>query len=114
MQTIFYLTNLGYCSDGSMQGIPSYSSAKSSKKKSRIRETVRKAAIVASATAKHVYAAGESQSSDKTHPLKCCLMSISLPWECIAYDLLFKVRISISQVLKCESCQWSLNSLKTT
>ncbi|XP_017252371.1 uncharacterized protein LOC108222911 [Daucus carota subsp. sativus] len=79
--------------DGSMQGIPSYSSAKSSKKKSRIRETVRKAAIVASATAKHVYAAGESQSSDKTHPLKCCLMSISLPWECIAYDLLFKGNI---------------------
>ncbi|KAK1395960.1 Cw7 protein [Heracleum sosnowskyi] len=73
--------------DGSMQGLNTYSSVKLSKKKSRISETVRKAATVASATAKHVYAAGASHSSDKMHPLKCCLMSISLPWECIAYDL---------------------------
>ncbi|KAL8145344.1 hypothetical protein AgCh_003511 [Apium graveolens] len=74
--------------DGSMQGLNTSSLVKSSKKKSRIRETVRKAATVASATAK--LAAGASHSSDEMHPLKCCLMSISLPWECIAYDLLFK------------------------
>lgn len=82
-------------SDGSMQGLSTYSSVKSSKKKSGISETVRKAATVATATAKHVYAAGTSQTSDKMHPLKCCLMSISLPWESIARDLLFKVRINI-------------------
>lgn len=46
--------------DGSMQGLNSHSSVKSSKKKSRISEKVRKAATVASATAKHVYAGGAS------------------------------------------------------
>uniref|UniRef100_A0A2P2KLQ3 Uncharacterized protein KIAA0930 homolog isoform X1 n=2 Tax=Rhizophora mucronata TaxID=61149 RepID=A0A2P2KLQ3_RHIMU len=51
----------------------------------------RKAASVASVAAKHAYAAAASTSShDEIFPLKCCLMSISLPWEHIAYDLLFK------------------------
>ncbi|KAK7352501.1 hypothetical protein VNO80_17923 [Phaseolus coccineus] len=53
---------------------------------------VRKAASAASVAAKHAYAAASASSSnfDELIPLKCSLMSISLPWEYIAYDLLFK------------------------
>ncbi|KAI3409039.1 uncharacterized protein J3R85_019834 [Psidium guajava] len=54
---------------------------------------VRKAASVASVAAKHAYAAASATTSHDDElmiPLKCCLMSISLPWEHIAYDLLFK------------------------
>ncbi|XVF64218.1 hypothetical protein PTKIN_Ptkin09bG0150800 [Pterospermum kingtungense] len=53
---------------------------------------VRKAAAVASVAAKNAYAAAASTSSsdEEMIPLKCCLMSITLPWEHIAYDLLFK------------------------
>ncbi|KAL4296819.1 hypothetical protein GQ457_12G017300 [Hibiscus cannabinus] len=54
---------------------------------------VRKAASVASVAAKNVYAAAAaatSSSDEEMIPLKCCLMSITLPWEHIAYDLLFK------------------------
>lgn len=56
---------------------------------------VRKAAAVATVAAKHAYAAAASSSSldEEMVPLKCCLMSISLPWEHIANDLLFKVRL---------------------
>ncbi|MCL7022027.1 hypothetical protein MKW94_016943 [Papaver nudicaule] len=52
----------------------------------------RKAALAASIAAKQAYAtATSSNRSDDEHlPLKCNLMSISLPWEYIAYDLLFK------------------------
>ncbi|XP_021678784.2 uncharacterized protein LOC110663696 isoform X2 [Hevea brasiliensis] len=52
----------------------------------------RKAASAASAAAKHAYAAAAASTSSDYEmlPLKCCLMSISLPWEHIAYDLLFK------------------------
>ncbi|XP_034674895.1 uncharacterized protein KIAA0930 homolog isoform X2 [Vitis riparia] len=53
---------------------------------------VRKAATVASVAAKHAYAAAAAtrSSDEEMLPLKCCLMSISLPWEHIAYDLMFK------------------------
>ncbi|KAI9200114.1 hypothetical protein LWI28_002933 [Acer negundo] len=53
---------------------------------------VRKAASVASEAAKHAYAAAAatSTSEDEMLPLKCCLMSVSLPWDQIAHDLLFK------------------------
>lgn len=56
---------------------------------------VRKAASVASVAAKNAYAAAASSHSfdEEMIPLKCCLMSISLPWEHIACDLLFKVRL---------------------
>lgn len=56
---------------------------------------VRKAASVASVAAKNAYAAAASSHSfdDEMVPLKCCLMSITLPWEHIAYDLLFKVSL---------------------
>jgi hypothetical protein len=56
---------------------------------------VRKAASVASVAAKHAYAAAAASttsSDEEMVPLKCCLISISLPWEHIAYDLLFKVK----------------------
>lgn len=55
---------------------------------------VRRAASVASVAAKHAYAAAAATRGpdDEMLPLKCCLMSISLPWEHIAHDLLFKVR----------------------
>lgn len=54
---------------------------------------VRKAASAAQVAAKQAYAvAAAGRSSDEEMlPLKCCLMSVSLPWEHIAYDLLFKV-----------------------
>lgn len=52
---------------------------------------VRKAASVASVAAKQAYAAASNTTDDEMLPLKCCLMSISLPWENIAHDLLFKV-----------------------
>lgn len=57
-----------------------------SKKGLGIATIVRKAASVA----KHAYGA-TSSSDEEMLPLKCCLMSISLPWENIAHDLLFKV-----------------------
>ncbi|KAL6012908.1 hypothetical protein ACLOJK_003397 [Asimina triloba] len=53
---------------------------------------VRKAASAASVAAKHAYAAAASarKADEDMLPLKCCLMSISLPWEYIAHDLLLK------------------------
>lgn len=53
---------------------------------------VRRAASVASVAAKHALAAAASTQGpdDEMLPLKCCLMSVSLPWEHIAHDLLFK------------------------
>lgn len=53
---------------------------------------VRRAASVASVAAKHAYAAASATriSEEEMLPLKCCLMSVSLPWEHIAHDLLFK------------------------
>lgn len=60
---------------------------------------VRRAASVASVAAKQAYAAASSNSSDdEMIPLKCCLMSISLPWEYIAHDLLYKVRSLLTVV----------------
>lgn len=52
----------------------------------------RKAASAASLAAKQAYAAAAStrRSDDELLPLKCCLMSISLPWENIAHDILYK------------------------
>ncbi|PSR99930.1 Protein of unknown function DUF2045 protein [Actinidia chinensis var. chinensis] len=54
---------------------------------------VRKAASVASVAAKQAYAtaaATRDGSDEEMLPLKCCLMSVSLPWDHIAHDLLFK------------------------
>ncbi|KAL8141071.1 hypothetical protein V2J09_007092 [Rumex salicifolius] len=56
---------------------------------------VRRAASAASVAAKQAYAAAAaaSRNSDEDMlPLKCCLMSVSLPWEHIAHDLLFKAK----------------------
>ncbi|KAK1432322.1 hypothetical protein QVD17_09217 [Tagetes erecta] len=60
--------------------------------KLRIGAMVRKAASVAQVAAKNAYAVASStrNSDEGMVPLKCCLMSVSLPWEHIAYDLLFK------------------------
>ncbi|KAF6136897.1 hypothetical protein GIB67_018936 [Kingdonia uniflora] len=54
---------------------------------------VRKAASAASIAARHAYAAAATtrRSDEQLLPLKCCLMSITLSWEHIAHDLLFKV-----------------------
>lgn len=56
---------------------------------------VRKAASAASVAAKQAYIAASSprKLDDEMLPLKCCLMSICLPWEHIAHDLLVKVII---------------------
>lgn len=69
-----------------------------SKRGFAIGSIVRKAASVASVAAKHAYAAAAATttSDDEMLPLKCCLMSISLPWEHIAYDLLFKVSLQFT------------------
>ncbi|KAL7616137.1 hypothetical protein Lser_V15G02183 [Lactuca serriola] len=58
----------------------------------KIGAMVRQAASVAEVAAKNVFAVMSStrNSDGRKLPLKCCLMSISLPWEHIAYDLLFK------------------------
>ncbi|XP_009102913.1 uncharacterized protein KIAA0930 homolog isoform X2 [Brassica rapa] len=46
---------------------------------------------VSGVIAKHAIAAATaSYDEDEMFPLKCCLMSISLPWDTIAHDLLFK------------------------
>ena len=74
---------------------------------------VHKASSVASVAAKHAYAAAAatSTSDEEMIPLKCCLMSITLPWEHIAYDLLFKVWSLFLNCICClhwffSACQW--------
>ncbi|KNA23819.1 hypothetical protein SOVF_021710, partial [Spinacia oleracea] len=51
---------------------------------------VRRAASVASVAAKQAYAAASNNADDEMLPLNCSLMSVSLPWEHIAHDLLLK------------------------
>ncbi|KAI5563707.1 hypothetical protein BDE02_14G008800 [Populus trichocarpa] len=77
--------------DQSQQDVGPFSPV-TSKKGFGIGSVFLKAASVASVAAKHAFAAASSSvsSDDEMLPLKCCLMSISLPWEYIAYDLLFK------------------------
>ncbi|KAK4390409.1 hypothetical protein Sango_2104200 [Sesamum angolense] len=68
---------------------------------------VRTAASVASTAAKHAYAAASSSrpTEEEMLPLKCCLMSISLPWENIAHDLLFKnIGNMLILILSSECC----------
>lgn len=81
-------------SDQSQQDVGPFSPV-ISKRGFGIGSIVRKAATVASVAAKHAIAAAAASSAadDEMLPLKCCLMSISLPWEHIAYDLLFKVSL---------------------
>ncbi|KAG1341779.1 hypothetical protein COCNU_05G000080 [Cocos nucifera] len=57
---------------------------------------VHRAASAASELAKHAYAVTNRNSDLELLPLKCCLMSISLPWELIAHDLLFKANPPVS------------------
>ncbi|KAJ0534125.1 hypothetical protein HanPSC8_Chr09g0371781 [Helianthus annuus] len=66
--------------------------------KFRIGAIVRKAASVAQVAAKNAYAAASStrNADGGMVPLKCCLMSVSLPWEHIAYDLLFKGGVPVN------------------
>jgi hypothetical protein len=80
-------------SDQSQQDVGPFSPV-TSKKGFGIGSVFLKAASVASVAAKHAFAAASSSvsSDDEMLPLKCCLMSISLPWEYIVYDLLFKVK----------------------
>lgn len=83
--------------DQSKQDLSQNSVDHDSKKGLSFSAVVRRAASVASEAAKHAYAAASATRDEGMIPLKCCLMSISLPWEHIAHDLLFKVRaISIS------------------
>jgi hypothetical protein len=60
------------------------------------RVLVHRAASAASKLAKNAYesASANKRMDDELVPLKCCLMSVSLPWDCIAHDLLHKVRSS--------------------
>ncbi|KQJ96204.1 uncharacterized protein LOC100822252 isoform X2 [Brachypodium distachyon] len=56
------------------------------------RVLVHRAASAASKLAKHAYEAASANKrlDDELLPLKCCLMSVSLPWDYIAHDLLHK------------------------
>lgn len=81
----------------------------SSKKSVDLGSIFRKAASVASVAAKHAIAAATaSYDEDEMFPLKCCLMSISLPWDTIAHDLLFKVTRIISLFLKSVAIRFAL------
>ncbi|KAH9605708.1 hypothetical protein KSS87_018025 [Heliosperma pusillum] len=73
------------------QHISGLSSPNASKSGVGFATIVKQAVSVASFAAK-AYASATRNADDEMLPLKCCLMSISLPWENIAYDLLFKVR----------------------
>lgn len=76
--------------DHSQKGAGPYSPV-ISKKGHGVGSILRRAASVASVAAKQAYAAAVSNDhDDEMIPLKCCLMSITLPWDHIAYDLLFK------------------------
>jgi hypothetical protein len=57
------------------------------------RVLVHRAASAASKLVKHAYESSSAnrQMDDELVPLKCCLMSVSLPWDYIAHDLLHKV-----------------------
>ncbi|XP_073031376.1 uncharacterized protein [Primulina eburnea] len=81
----------GVLDQSTMESGP-HSPVQISKKGLGIGTIVRTAASVASMAAKHAYAAASANrpSEEEMLPLKCCLMSISLPWEHIAQDLLFK------------------------
>lgn len=76
--------------DQSKQDLNQNSADHDSKNGLSFRAVVRRAASVASEAAKHAYAAASATRDEGMIPLKCCLMSISLPWEHIAHDLLFK------------------------
>ncbi|XP_055833566.1 uncharacterized protein LOC129902363 isoform X4 [Solanum dulcamara] len=76
--------------DQSKQDLSQNSVDHDSKKGLSFSAVVRRAASVASEAAKHAYAAASATRDEGMIPLKCCLMSISLPWEHIAHDLLFK------------------------
>ncbi|XP_074264014.1 uncharacterized protein LOC141586620 isoform X2 [Silene latifolia] len=52
--------------------------------------TIAKRASSFASVARQAYAAASKNVDEEMLPLKCCLMSISLPWEHIAYDLLLK------------------------
>lgn len=52
-----------------------------------------RAAFVATSVARNVAAAADPKPDGGLHPLRCCLMSLSLPWDTVARDLLFKVCI---------------------
>lgn len=56
------------------------------------RVLVHRAASAASKLAKHAYEAASANKGldGELLPLKCCLMSVSLPWDYIAHDLLHK------------------------
>ncbi|KQJ92358.1 uncharacterized protein KIAA0930 homolog isoform X2 [Brachypodium distachyon] len=56
------------------------------------RVLVHRAVSAASKLAKHAYEAASANKrlDDELLPLKCCLMSVSLPWDYIAHDLLHK------------------------
>lgn len=58
-----------------------------------------------------------SNDNDRSHsgsetilPLKCSLMSISLPWDTIAHDLLFKVSLTFLLLEMCLLPKQRLNS----
>ncbi|MCO5575867.1 hypothetical protein L7F22_029672 [Adiantum nelumboides] len=70
---------------------PVSSSPLDCKSGTKISSMMRKAAMAASLAAKHAYVASTSARYDmEALPLRCCLMSLSLPWDVLAHDLLFK------------------------
>lgn len=77
--------------DESAQHVSQSSSLWNSRSAAKIGTIMRKAAVAASLAAKQAYVGSTGVSSDmEPLPLRCCLMSLSLPWDVLAHDLLFK------------------------
>lgn len=77
--------------DESAQPVSHASSPWNSKPATKFGTIMRKAAVAASLVAKQAYVASTGVRNDmEALPLRCCLMSLSLPWDVLANDLLFK------------------------
>lgn len=70
--------------------MPDTASSWKGKGAARLGSMMRKAAVAASLVATYVASTGV-KSDTEALPLRCCLMSLSLPWDALCHDLLFKV-----------------------
>ena len=76
--------------DQNTQQMPEAASSWKAKGAARLGTIMRKAAFAASLAATYVASTG-TKSNAETLPLRCCLMSLSLPWDVLSHDLLYKV-----------------------
>eukprot|EP00250_Pteridium_aquilinum_P014828 c22224_g1_i4 orf=274-1638(+) len=77
--------------DESTQSVAQTSSPWNSKSTTKFGTIMRRAAAAASLAAKQAYVVSTGARTETgALPLRCCLMSLSLPWDVLAHDLLFK------------------------